>query len=741
MKKMSIRHSVIAMAILSPMLLVANEATSSEQKVTQLGQTTVSATRIEQDVNDVASTVVVIDEAQMEMQGTNDIKDLTRYEADTSVRFTPNRGSTAFYANGRGGNEGINIRGLEGNQVLLQTDGVRLPMSYGSGPFFSGRGDYIDTDGYKSVEILKGPASSMYGSDGLAGAVSFMTKDPEDLLTLGNSYQTSVKMGYFSADESYSVVPTFAARVGDFEGMLLGSFKRGHETDTKGENESSNVTRTKNNPTDTESNYLLGKLIYKVDSHNKLKLTAESLEREYDTDLVSLIGDSMYPTTTDSTTTGDISRKMVKLDYEYDNARNAMFQKARASIYKQDSENSQFGEEIRTNTTGWNYRWRDNTFYDETIGGSLLLESNFGSTIENRLIYGADVTMADVRVMNDGQNILNGTAVTSGSSGFVAKKNFPDTDYDTYGIFVQDEMSYGKLSVIPGLRFDGFKLTPHADSLYQVNNTVAPTILSDSELSPKFGIIWKEAPLLNAYAQYAHGFRAPTPWNVNGGTSNLSAASPYMSTGNPSLKPETSDSYEIGLRGNDKTFTYNIAGFYSTYNDFIASNQKVSGSGTVADPTVYQSVNLNDVKIHGYEINGAWNVTDMWKLSTSYARTWGSTTTDGVKSDLYTIEPAKWINGLHYNDGQLAAQLMYTHLDERENATVTNVSTAKYDIVDIMGTYAFSKNLFFSAGIYNLFDSKYFNWADVRDASKTSSVLDVYSQPGRNFTASLKVQF
>ena len=261
MKKMSIKHSVIAMAVVCPIMMSANDKTSADQNMTQLGQTTVSATRIEQDVNDVASSVVVIDSKEMEKQGANDIKDVLRYEADTSVRFTPNRGSTAFYANGRGGNEGINIRGLEGNQVLLQTDGVRLPMSYGSGPFFSGRGDYIDTDAYKAVEILKGPASSMYGSDGLAGAVSFMTKDPADLLTLGNPYQTSVKMGYFSADESYSVVPTFAARGEMFEGMILGSFKRGHETDTKGENDSPNVTRTKNNPTDTKSDYLLGKYL------------------------------------------------------------------------------------------------------------------------------------------------------------------------------------------------------------------------------------------------------------------------------------------------------------------------------------------------------------------------------------------------------------------------------------------------------------------------------------------------
>ena len=185
MKKTSMKYSLIAIAVLSPILIHANEATTVEQKMTQLGETTVSATRVEQDLNDVAATISVIDKDEIDKMNANDIKDILRYETDVAVRFTPNRGSTAYYNSGRGGNEGINVRGLEGNQVLLQTDGVRLPMSYGSGPFFVGRGDYIDSDAFKSVEIVKGSASSMYGSDGLAGSVSFMTKDPDDLLTLG----------------------------------------------------------------------------------------------------------------------------------------------------------------------------------------------------------------------------------------------------------------------------------------------------------------------------------------------------------------------------------------------------------------------------------------------------------------------------------------------------------------------------------------------------------------------------
>lgn len=175
-----------------------------------LKEVVVSASRIEQDANDVATTVTVISDDDIAKQQPVDIKDLMRFETGISVRVQPNRAFGVFRATGRAGNEGINVRGLEGNQVLLQADGVRLPLGYSSGPFAAGRGDYIDLEAYKRVEILRGPSSTQFGSDGLAGAVSFITKDPEDLLTLGESYQGAIKLGYSSVDNSWVTAPSFA---------------------------------------------------------------------------------------------------------------------------------------------------------------------------------------------------------------------------------------------------------------------------------------------------------------------------------------------------------------------------------------------------------------------------------------------------------------------------------------------------------------------------------------------------
>src|SRR5690606_21933746 len=126
---------------------------------------------------------------------------------------------------------------------------------------------------------------------------------------------------------------------------------------------------------------------------------------------------------------------------------------------------------------------------------------------------------------------------------------------------------------------------------------------SDDHLSPKLGVVWWTTPTFGLFASYGVGFKAPSPSQVNNGFSNL--ASGYTSISNPDLKPETSRSFEIGVRMRDEDFAFGrldfqITAFQSDYEDFI-SQQWVSGSFTPADPAVYQFVNFSDVEVKGLE--------------------------------------------------------------------------------------------------------------------------------------------
>ena len=84
MKLSKLHYSFAAIMALNSIGLSADDTLINDQNMTQLGKMTVSASRIEQEINDTASNVVVIDTDQIEMQGANDIKDLMRYEPDIS---------------------------------------------------------------------------------------------------------------------------------------------------------------------------------------------------------------------------------------------------------------------------------------------------------------------------------------------------------------------------------------------------------------------------------------------------------------------------------------------------------------------------------------------------------------------------------------------------------------------------------------------------------------------------------
>ncbi|MDZ7937886.1 MAG: TonB-dependent receptor [Rhodoferax sp.] len=465
-----------------------------------------------------------------------------------------------------------------------------------------------------------------------------------------------------------------------------------------------------------------------------MKLSAETIARTNKTTILSFFGDPFAAATlTDVRVREDIKRDLVKLDYRWVPT-GTWFDILSASVYGQTSSNQQYGYEARSAAPL--VRTRDTRYGEDTLGASLQLETYLGTDITQRLVYGVDTSVTSVTSLKEGYN--------SSGTAFVANKSFPDTDYRVVGAFVQDEVTMGAFSLTPGVRYDSFRLNPNPDALYRVNNTTEPSALSGAALSPKLGAVWRLAPMAQVFAQYAHGFRAPKPSQVNGGVTNLTAASPYTSIGNPDLKPESSDSVELGLRGHDATLqnSYSVAMFYGKYKDFIASNTLVTDN-VAPTPDVYQSINLNKVTISGFEARGEWAFAKNWRVNAAYAHAEGDSEANGVSKPLATIDPDKLILGLRYDHGAqwgLASQVTAVERKQR-NPDSTMVTPAGYTVVDLSGWYNFSKATRLTAGINNLFDTKYVEWADVRDLTATSKVIDAYTQPGRNFKVSLTHSF
>jgi hemoglobin/transferrin/lactoferrin receptor protein len=152
-------------------------AARTDRSTPVLRDVVISASRDEQDADSLPMTVDVIDAKQMEEEQIGDIRELAAKLPNVTVPRSPARFTLAGSPTGRDQNSGFNIRGLEGNRVLMLVDGVRLPRSYTFSANAFGR-DYLDLGLVQRVEILRGAVPALYGSDGMGGLVNFITVQP-----------------------------------------------------------------------------------------------------------------------------------------------------------------------------------------------------------------------------------------------------------------------------------------------------------------------------------------------------------------------------------------------------------------------------------------------------------------------------------------------------------------------------------------------------------------------------------
>lgn len=710
----------------------------SGPSLTQLSEMTVSATRGERRIDEVPASVTVIRAETIEREGARDLKDIFRNELDVTVPSGPTRFSNAGTSAGRSGNQGVNIRGLGGNQVLMLIDGIRVPNGFSFGSFNTGRGDYLEVDGIQSIEVLRGPASTQYGSDGLAGAVSFRTLDPVDLYKKNTTQGGFARTGFSSIDRSWSGTLGLAGARGPWQGMILGSFRLGHETINQGTNKTQDLDRTAPNPVDYNSRYLLAKAILSVDAQQKLGLTFESQRRTQATEVYSArAAQPIRPLGTMSFSTVDrINRDRVSLEHRYSDLSAAFIQKAETRIYWQDAQINQFATEARYRARN---RTRDNTYQTSVFGIATQFESNLSHALDQRLTYGLDWSQANIRGVRDG------TVPPYG--GVFPDKPFPDTIYTLSGAFLQSEIELGDFSITPGLRFDYYRIAP-SSSLNSSQATRgqalnSPTTTDGYALTPRLGVVWSLHQMFAPYAQYAQGFRAPTPDQVNNGFRNL--ASGYTSIGNPNLKPEYAESIEIGIRGFDKNVSYSFSAFDNRYKNFI-SQQIVGGAGRPSNPTVYQYVNLTDAHIQGVVARADWSFQKNWVLESGVAYMKGDSMIRGRKQPLDSIQPLKILVGLRYDEATWGARADWVWNAAKSPSRIAQSSpeqyaTPAYGTLDLGWYWKPASNLTINANVNNAFDTKYWRWSDVSGLANNSPIKDAYTAPGRNIQVSLRYDF
>ncbi|UKO95742.1 TonB-dependent hemoglobin/transferrin/lactoferrin family receptor [Nostoc sp. UHCC 0870] len=715
------------------------------------------------DPNETApANVTIINREQIEKQQARDVRDLLRYEPGISVPY-----------DSRGGLQGINLRGLSGNRVNLQVDGIRLPYEYNYGTTRLGR-DFVDIETLNALEIFRGNNSAVLGSDALGGTVNFATARTGNLLdSIGKNSYTSFRTQYSSKDSGFVGTFTQANRLDNIDTLFIYTRRDSGSLEVAGGNSiyQDDQDRTRNN--------FLGKLTYNFNQQSFLELTGEYFNNVNDSNFstANLPGMAFEAATQDLQEEVTTTRERFSLGYQYDNPDSTSWlQFARAHIYYQNAITQEDSNRSVRSAGTIRREAADKDLADRVFGVDLRLRSDFnlGNT-KNRLTYGFDIS----NTYNE-RNYFNfitttGTRVTA--PGF-PQKDFPDSDTFRFGTYLQNEIAFGdgQVKLIPGLRFDVYNLTTANNPEFtQKQQGLDAVDYSTSAISPSLGIVYEPSPGLTLFSRYSRGFRPPLYSELNFAFRADIPFRPHKGISNANLQAETSNNFELGLRTRSQQFDFDITGFYNRYSNFIQASAFVGfdpndfgtfrTAGRAIPFQIFQAQNIPDAAIYGLEIKTAYRFSkEPGGFSLKGVLGWqiGNDLTKDIP--LTTINPLQVVIGLGYQSPRdtWGAELIGTFVAKsREQALVddqTSVQNAgqptrkidfyepdAYTLVDFVGYYNISRNVTLTAGVYNIFNTEYYQYADVRTINRNAAAFEAqrgrYAQPGTNLAVGLTWKF
>lgn len=512
----------------------------------------VSATRSERDVLDVPGHVTVIDREAIERSGARDVADLLRREAGVFVtNTTTNReGYTVEF-------RGFNNGGGNGSSTLVMIDGRRVNEPSSSSADWA----FVPLDAIESIEVVRGPASALYGDNALAGTIHIRTRRPER----GVHGVLAGRTGSYDTDGG-------SLWVGGGAGAVRASaYLDGQSTD--GYRERSDL-RNHRGQMDVSVDLLgRGTLGVRGGYDSQVRQRPGALTREEIDD--------------------DRRQAAPGSDDDFDHARERYGQ-----LYADVS----VTEALRWRLDAWHRRRDDRAlssdpFFefatrgeDDANGLGTWLELDvepFGHRL--RSSAGVDLLQED-RDFDSRFELFPFPATTSATR---ARRRL-------YGVFFQSELNLtDDLILSGGVRRDGAR--------YRGEDAALGTSfrVRHAEWAPKAALTWRLADPVSAYVSYARGFRFP----------NFDEAFGFFGFA-PGLEPQTSDSYEAGVKVRAERLSLNLAVYQMNVDDEIFLDPLAPNPFSPFLTGV--NVNLDRVRHRGVEVSGSVRPVDWLELYGSY---------------------------------------------------------------------------------------------------------------------------
>ena len=543
------------------------------------------------------------------------------------------------------------LRGLGGQRVLVLMDGSPVNSARGNGPHPS----LVEPDQVERVEVVRGPSSVAYGSDALGGAINIITRDAG--LADGDHFAGTALLDVSSVDKQRSGSVELMPRVGKLSGFISGGARKAN--DYKAPVADKNLASQLGLPTSEavlHSSFkdwnLLANLRYDLGQRMALR-GGYQLYRGSDIGLPGLTAHSLDPNTGQSLRYQEFNfpeynRDAAYLMLEHEHA-DSWLARTHAKVYWQREHRNFFSHQevalgfpgvpppdsagARTRITN-----QDRFFDLDTYGFQVQATSRKSS----RYMVSSGLDLASDRTGGDNlrhSHWIDAYGTTVQTDPDLATASVPDGTFGNYAAYAQGEWyPASQWTVSAGGRYTRYRYRTEYGLKSGATGTSPatyydPLSVDDGSLAGSLGVAYTPIQDLHITANIANGYRQPNAQDLffNG------PASVDTVLGNPALTPETSVSYDMGLRWGPGQF--GLAGnlFYSTYQDLIDAINVTPPGTPPGAPQTYQYVNISNARIWGGEFEGELRFLRQWQVRLSMAAAIGDITNADAILLLYGV--------------------------------------------------------------------------------------------------------
>jgi hemoglobin/transferrin/lactoferrin receptor protein len=739
---LSLRHPFyLRQSLTFEQLKESNFSVGMIEKMNDLDEVVISASRFEEKKKDVVQKIQVIRSSDLKQMNQTSTSDMLSQSGNVFVQKSQQGGGSPV------------IRGFETNRVLLVVDGVRMNNAiYRAGHLQNVM--TIDNSILDRVEVAFGPSAVVYGSDAMGGVMHFYTKDPtlsstDDPLVKSNAYAR-----YFSAANGYAAhgdVSIANRRFGSLTAFTVSQFgdlKQGANRSSKypdfGKrpwyveriNGVDSLIQNKNQNLQVGSGYeqldLMQKFMYQSSENVKHTLnfqysTSNDVPR-YDR-LTQLNGENpkyaewYYG-----------PQRRLFLSYKMDlTKKTRMYDNSRLIFGYQNIEESRMDRRFKNDILNHRIEKLDiatvNLDFEKQIGRS-------------EFRYGLEGYTNFVNSSAFAENIVLNTRTTLDT-------RYPDGGSQMSGLaaYATNTLEFGKTKgrwiLNSGLRFSFVDLKAKFN-----NQTFFPFPFSSIEqqhenLTGNIGLIFNPGKGFRITGNFSTGFRAP---NVDDLSKVFESIQGSVIVPNPNLKAEYSYNGELGISKSFKDkVTLSVLGYYTQLNNLIYTQKsQFNGQDSILYDgqlsQVISATNAGSAYIYGLEGGLSGNLTSYLSVFGTLNYTYGRLKTDSTDYPMDHIAPLFGRLGFTYTQKGFKAEFFsnfagakllknYNLVGEDNFNYATPEGMPAWYTCNVRLNYQFNKLLGMQVACENILDQNYRVFA--------SNI----SAPGRNFIVTLRYNY